>query len=212
MTLLWPRATDGPQRVAVHLRVDRGRIHAPVPQHPADFRQGCPIAEHVGCRGVAESVGPQMLEPAAIARGAHDLFCHGCGHIPVGRLRAQEQVPRLGRGAPPLQIRHDRLAYNLWKRKRVQAPPFSADQNLAPRPVQVIEGQRCCLDSSQAETEHEDQHGIVASPETRATIAGEQESIRFFWGQSLGQSREPPAHYRGRAPVRSIGTSPRTCR
>ena len=114
----------------------------------------------------------------------------------MGRSYAQEQSPGPGTGASTSQVRHDRLTYHLRKRKRVQAAPLSPDQNLAPRPIEIIQGQRCRLDSSQAETQHKDHHGIVTPPDACTTIAGEQEPVRFFRGQSLGQSRPSPGEGR----------------
>jgi hypothetical protein len=100
--------------------------------------------------------------------------------------------PRRAAGTNVTQIVDQRRADVRRQRQSPQPLALAADENLAPFPIQIVQGQGDDFSGAQTEARQNQQDRIVALADWRAAIARRKHPLDLFRRERLGQMRQAP--------------------
>src|SRR5580658_5591722 len=117
------------------------------------------------------------------------------------RTHADEDPSYRTAGTSVTQIVDQRHADVRRQRQSHEPLALAADENLAPLPIQIVQGHGDDLSSAQSEARQKQQDRIVAFTDWHAAITRHEHPFDLFRRNRLGQMRKAPVGY---APARSI--------
>ena len=167
-------------------------------QELSDLRQRSASTQQIGGEGVAQQVGPfeRWVQTGALEGAANDTVDGGgADQAAQRRTHADEDPSYRTAGTSVTQIVDQRRADVRRQRQSHEPLALAADENLAPLPIQIVQGHGDDLSSAQSEARQKQQDRIVAFTDWHAAITRHEHPFDLFRRNRLGQMRKAPVGY-----------------